>query len=189
MTNAKMTNQKSTVVKAKNTYEAFKDLGSSMFDQVSNNQMESSFDGDSWNEHEGYKEKRKQQKKANVFNYQTHYEQNTIHKEIRALTEQIHQELKVIKKADASLIEQAKDIEKITIGSLPEKPGIYHVRFLEVLLSILRSLRAKITESKTWLQALQSKRKKRGSLFAVLSKKKGTQYSLSQELQNSRSVQ
>jgi len=34
-----------------------------------------------------------------------------------------------------------------------------------------------------------SKKKKRGSLFAVRSKKAGTQYSMSQELSNARSVQ
>jgi hypothetical protein len=72
---------------------------------------------------------------------------------------------------------------------LPEKPGIYHVRFLEIIVNVLRALRAKINESSTWMQALTSKKKKRGSLFAVRAKKKGTQYSLSQELSSARSVQ
>jgi hypothetical protein len=35
---------------------------------------------------------------------------------------------------------------------------------------------------------MQTKKKKRGSLFLALSKKKGTQYSLSQELQATRAV-
>ncbi|MDO9027792.1 MAG: DUF5660 domain-containing protein, partial [Candidatus Roizmanbacteria bacterium] len=97
--------------------------------------------------------------------------------------------IEMIKRADASLLNDIRDVEKLTINDLPEKPGIYHIRFLELVLSILRTLRAKVGESKTWLQALMSKKKKRGSLFVVRSKKQGTQYSLSQELQSSRSVQ
>ena len=31
-----------------------------------------------------------------------------------------------------------KDIEKIAIDSLPEKPGIYHIRFLEIVLRTLQ---------------------------------------------------
>ncbi|MCX6732754.1 MAG: DUF5660 domain-containing protein, partial [Candidatus Roizmanbacteria bacterium] len=64
-----------------------------------------------------------------------------------------------------------------------------HVKFLEIVLQILRSVRAKVGESSTWMQALMSKKKKRGSLFASRSKKQGTAYSMSQELSNSRSIQ
>ncbi len=108
---------------------------------------------------------------------------------IKELTDQIKHEIIALKKANAALVQEVKDIENLTINDLPEKPGIYHIRFLEVVLSLLRTLKAKISESHTWLEAMQSKKKKRGSLFASLSKKKGTQYSLSQELANARSVQ
>lgn len=108
---------------------------------------------------------------------------------IKELTEQIKHEIELIKKANTALVQEVKDIENLTVQELPEKPGIYHIRFLEVVLSLLRTLKAKITESNTWLEAMQSKKKKQGSLFASLSKKKGTQYSLSQELSNARSVQ
>lgn len=124
-----------------------------------------------------------------VFNYSEYYEDTLVKKQIKELTEQIRREIEALKKADASLIREVKDIEKLTINELPEKPGVYHVRFLEIVLNILRVLRAKVGESKTWLQALMSRKKKRGSLFVVRSKKQGTQYSLSQELQSARSVQ
>jgi len=39
------------------------------------------------------------------------------------------------------------------------------------------------------MQALMSKKQKRGSAFGSRSKKQGTAYSMSQELSNSRSVQ
>lgn len=133
--------------------------------------------------------KPKQKQEFKLFNYTEYYEKELVKKQIKELTDQIKKEIELIKKADASLLNDVKDIEKISIEALPDKPGIYHVRFLEIVLSILRTLRAKIGESKTWMQALISKKKKRGSLFMTLSKKKGTQYSLSQELSTARSVQ
>jgi hypothetical protein len=72
---------------------------------------------------------------------------------------------------------------------MPEKLGVYHVRFLEIILKILQSIKLKINESGTWLEAMRSKRAKRGSAFMANSKKKGTQYSMSQELTLTRSVQ
>ena len=130
-----------------------------------------------------------QKKEFKLFNFQEYYENTLIKKEIKDLTEQIKREIEFIKKADKALINEVRDIEKISVESLPVKPGIYHIRFMELVLSILKTLRAKIGESRTWLAALASKKKKRGSLFAARSKKQGTQYSLSQELQSARSVQ
>jgi len=140
---------------------------------------------------EGQKEKSKpsHRKEFTVFSYNHYYEQEIIRRQIKELSELIRKEIELIKQSDKSLLAQVKDIENISLNELPVKPGIYHVRFLEIILRILKTLRAKIGESKTWLQALVSKKKKRGSLFAALSKKKGTQYSLSQELQLTRAVQ
>ncbi|MBI3620033.1 hypothetical protein HY214_02725 [Candidatus Roizmanbacteria bacterium] len=167
--------------------DGFKNLGSGIFDQ---------FFGDYDNPPEKYrpwetpaKPPEKKKKEFSLFNYQNYYEKELIKKEIKELAEIIKREIALIKKADASLLNSVKDVEKLTIDTLPEKPGVYHLRFLEAVLNLLRVLRAKIGESRTWLQAMISKRKKRGSLFANLSKKKGTQYSLSQELQATRSVQ
>jgi protein-tyrosine-phosphatase len=120
-----------------------------------------------------------------IWSFQQEQETRTISE----LVKQLKQEVKLLKQADKALINEVKDIENLTLESLPAKPGIYHIRFMELLISILRTLRAKINESRTWLSAFQSKKKKRGSAFATMSKKKGTQFSLSQELSNARSVQ
>lgn len=109
--------------------------------------------------------------------------------EIKELIKAIKQEVESIKKADSALMSEVKDIEKLTIDTLPEKPGIYHVRFLEIVLKVLQTLKLKISESGTWMEALKSKKAKRGSAFAANTKKKGTQYSMSQELSNARNVQ
>mgnify|MGYP001069786284 CR=1 FL=1 len=124
-----------------------------------------------------------------LFSYQDYYEKERVKEQIKQLIEQIRKEIDLIKKADEALLAQVSDVKKITVEQIPEKPGIYHVRFLEIILRILQSLRQKIGESKTWLSVMISRKKKRGSLFLALSKKKGTSYSMSQELQITRSVQ
>jgi len=128
-------------------------------------------------------------KEFSLFSYQEYYERELVKKQIKELVEQIRKEIELIKKADKSFLAQVSDIDNITVEQLPKKPGIYHIRFLEIVLRVLQSLRQKITESSTWFSAMVSRKKKRGSLFLSLSKKKGTQYSLSQELQIARSVQ
>jgi hypothetical protein len=133
-------------------------------------------------------EKLPQRLEFTVFRNEDYEEKYVIPQEIKRLTEEIRKEIAAIKQSNKALLSQVADIEKTTLQSLPDKPGIYHVRFLEILLSFLRNLRAKVGEAKTWLAAMQTKRKKRGSLFLALSKKKGTQYSLSQELQTARGV-
>lgn len=176
---------------AKGAADAFGKIGGGMLDQFFGGQDD--HEDDNLNQEFNFKNevaKSKGKKQVvKVFNYQEYYETTLIKKQIQELTEAIKKEIEMIKRADASLINDVRDVEKLTINSLPEKPGIYHIRFLELVLNILRTLRAKVGESKTWLQALMSKKKKRGSAFAVRSKKQGTQYSMSQELSNSRSVQ
>ena len=129
------------------------------------------------------------EKKANLFNYQDHHETVIVKDQIKRLIEEIRKEVNYLKQTDKSLLSEVKDIEKIAIDSVGENPGIYQVKFLEIVLRILQSVRMKVGESKTWLSAMVSKKKQRGSLFAAQSKKKGTAYSLSQELSTARSVQ
>lgn len=176
----------------KNTSNEFKKMGSGVFDQFFG-----SYDTDyndavenpmgAWGKEAKQPSKQKQEFK--LFNYTEYYEKELVKRQINELTEQIKKEIELIKKADESLLNEIRDVESLSLNALPDKPGIYHIRFLEIVLSILRTLRSKIGESRTWLQALVSKKKKRGSLFVTRSKKQGTQYSMSQELSNARSVQ
>jgi hypothetical protein len=187
----------------KNPIESIKDIGSSVAASAKNqvkrvgsgifDQFFGNYDSDNRGSFEQQGSSREfgkpQRKEFSIFNYQQYYEQEIVKREISKLTEQVRKEIELIKKADSALLQEVKDVEKLTLESLPDKPGIYHIRFFEIILSILRTLRAKIGESRTWMQAMVTKRKKRGSLFAVRSKSKGTLYSLSQELQSARSVQ
>lgn len=176
----------------KSTIDALQTMGSGMIDQllgVTETSPKNPEEEQAQQLERAAKEKKSLKKEANLFNYQSHHENVIVRDQIRTLLEQIKQEVQYIKKADASLMNDVRDIEKFTMDTLSEKPGIYHVKFLEIVLQILRSVRAKVGESSTWMQALMSKKKKRGSLFAARSKKQGTAYSMSQELSNSRSIQ
>ncbi len=175
-----------SVFNQNNTVETLKDPSSSL-DQ--NSLLEQLFGSRKETDDIEKKQKPTQRQEFSLFSYNNYFEKEVVKKQIKELTEQIKKEIKLLKKADSSLISEVQDIEKLTIDSLPEKPGIYHIRFLEIVLRVLQTLREKVGESRTWLAALVSKKKKRGSLFASLSKKKGTQYSMSQELTNARSVQ
>lgn len=179
----------------KNTAKAVADIGGGIVDQFFgggnkdiDNQSEKSPNISEKIINEA-KKQAKNEKKGVVFNYQEYHETVLLKRQIKELTEMIRREIEAIKKTNASLLAQVKDVETLAVNELPEKPGVYHVRFLEIVLSLLRTLRAKVSESSTWLAALMSRKKKRGSLFAVRSKKMGTQYSLSQELQATRAVQ
>lgn len=123
-----------------------------------------------------------------VFKHEDYQEKYFVPRQVEQLISQIRQEIKAIKQSNRAFLTEVKNIEKVVLQPLPEKAGVYHIRFLEILLSFLKALRAKVGEAKTWLAAMMTKRKKRGSLFLALSKKKGTQYSLSSELQTARGV-
>ena len=171
--------------------EGFADVGKGIFEQLLGQQEQAA-------EQDALLEKQRQQEEeqqgtlrvegGTLFSYRNIEEEKQM-SEIKELIEQIRQEVKMIKKADSALMSEVSDIEKLTIDTMPEKPGIYHVRFLEVVLKVLELLRSKISESGLWMEAMKSKKAKRGSAFASNSKKKGTQYSMSQELSNARSVQ
>lgn len=191
----------------KNPLETIADLGSSslrktaqelgglaggVFDQFMG---ESDYDDDEHDSPATEKHKAEPAKKKEtkpVFRFHEHHENYTVKQEIveiQQLIEQVKQEIKMIKQQNQAMLAEVKDVEKLTLGSSNESSKPYDASFLEVILSLLRTIRLKIGESNTWLQAMVSKRKKRGSAFAVRSKQQGTQYSLSQELQVTRNVQ
>jgi hypothetical protein len=123
-----------------------------------------------------------------VFKHENYLEKHIIPGQIDQLICEIRKEITAIKQSKKALMSEVENIEKVILQTSSEKPGVYHVRFLEILLSFLKVLRTKVGEAKTWLAAMMTKKKKRGSLFLALSNKKGTQYSLSSELQTARGV-
>lgn len=166
----------------------FNDIGKGMFDQLLGSYQENA------EKPQSQEQKQKQDSEAprlenrTLFSFQDMETRRQI-EQMKELIKQIKQEVDALKRADSSMMSEVSDIENLTINSMPDKPGIYHIRFLEVVLKVLKTLRMKVSESGTWLQAMNSKKKKRGAAFGARSKKAGTQYSMSKELSNARSVQ
>jgi len=173
---------------AKQTVDSFKDIGSGLFQQLLNSESIKEKYPDARKSIEKEQKAAMNLEHGTIFSFRNIEEERQI-EDIKQLIEAIRKEVEGIKRADSTLMQEVSDIQKMTIDTLPERPGIYHVRFLEIVLKILQSLRLKIGESNTWMTALKSKKAKRGSAFAANSKKKGTQYSMSQEHQASRNVQ
>ncbi len=171
----------------KNTFDSVSSIGGGMLDQFFGTTEED--DNESFKSQALETKQKTGKKDFKLFSYTEYSETTLIKQKIAELTDLIKKEIDYLKKDNSALLNEVKDVEKLTLNDLPEKPGIYHVRFLEVVLNVIRHLRAKVGESRTWLDAMVSKKKKRGSLFSTRSKKSGTQYSLSQELQSARSIQ
>ncbi len=131
--------------------------------------------------------------KRSLFNYVQHTENVTNKQEIRQLTEYLRSELKeslkVLKNVNSQFGETVKAAEKIVAQDWNEDPTVYDLTFSELMVKLVRSLIQEVQHSRTWMEALTSRRKKRGSLFASRSKNMGTQYSMSQELQITRQTQ
>lgn len=113
--------------------------------------------------------------------------------EITSLIEALKKEINALKTATSNLSTEVNDADNYAINSTQEKnqdqSGAYFIHFLETLLGVIRSFRLKVNNSSNWMEALRSKKAKRGSAFMTNTKKKGTQYSQSQELTLTRSVQ
>lgn len=91
--------------------------------------------------------------------------------EIEAIRRELEMIIKTIKEVDF-------EVQK-AVMEIPVKPGVYHVRFLERIKQLLKLIREKLEDSRTWLKLSVSKKKQRG--YWALYKKKGTSFGLSSE--------
>lgn len=145
------------------------------------------FDLEAFLNNQNKKENKKPVQEFTIFNKSSHQEEESLKNEVKQLTKAIKTEVDVLKKQNKAISSQIIDIEKQTLSSSENSFGVYQVRFLESLLSFVRFLQTKASEANTWLSAINSRKRKKG--FLSLSKSKGTQYSMSQELQATRSTQ
>lgn len=170
--------------------DSFGDMGRGIFDQIIGNYdlhtEENGQNPETSQENANVEQKPSVKLEGgNLFSFRNIEEE----RQMNEIKKQIKQEIELIKKADKALLAEVKDVENLIINTHSEKTGVYDLRFMQIILKVLELVRAKLSESKTWMEAFMSKKAKRGSAFAVRSKKAGTSYSMSQELSNSRSVQ
>lgn len=110
-------------------------------------------------------------------------------KKVEEIKEMLKSEIQRFDKLQKQMSENIEKAKKLLLLEQKEvKKGLYHITMAEVLLMALRNAIVDISNSNNWLEALISRKKKRGSLFATRSKQQGTQYSLSQELSLARST-
>ena len=108
-----------------------------------------------------------------------HAETKIRKEEERELTYQIEQIVVELKKLTNSSKELEVAFSDVTVQSLPETPGKYHINFFEWVLSAIQNARMKIEESAIWTNVITSKSAKRD--YWNLAKKHGTSFSLSGE--------
>lgn len=111
-----------------------------------------------------------------LYAFKERTEQSQLSNEIRAVLQTLSEQITLLEKSESGL---AKDIAKLEVEQLPEKPGIYYIRFFEWLTIMVKQLRAKVEEGRTWLQAMTTKKKKMG--YWKMYKKHGTTFGLSNE--------
>ncbi|MBP7967685.1 hypothetical protein KAZ66_05465 [Candidatus Woesebacteria bacterium] len=167
------------------TADAIADISRGMFEQLL---------GSSFEKQENQQEQPNQENntmlrpEATLFSFRERQEEKEI-EELKELIKMIEKEVKEIKRKSNQVLQNVQDIENSVINTHEKEPTMYIFRVLNTFLQLLRSVNLNLPSSSTWMEALQSKKAKRGSLFAARSKKQGTAYSQSQEISNARSVQ
>jgi hypothetical protein len=189
----------------KSPVETFKGMGSSVASNVANTVLDigKGIGGDLFDAIVGAKrdfeaasnEQKTPSKEENFTNFQRKVEFKTLYnfqqeqeiRTIKELTKKIHEEIMALKRANTIFTESLKDVEKVTLSSADFRAGIYHVRFLELVLELLKSVREKVSESSVWLSTVNGRKRKKG--FGHLSKSNGSSYSQSDEHKVTRNTQ
>lgn len=114
-------------------------------------------------------QKQRESVEKNVFSYK---EQVMVKKEIEELLRQI----KLLINSTQTLVSETK---VLAMEEMPVNPGTYHVNFFEWLIRIIKSLRERVEESRSWLSVFTSKKKQKQ--YWSMFKKHGTSFALSGE--------
>ena len=79
------------------------------------------------------------------------------------MIQQIKQEIEAIKKRSSEILNSVKDIENAAINDGGEQKGVYVLDMLRRFTSELQKVGMSIGNSSNWLEAMQTKKAKRGS--------------------------
>jgi len=124
-------------------------------------------------------EKRGEHKAETRFNHRLQEERMVYlrsENESKAQIQAIQQEIQLMAKSVGELAHEVQ----VAAFQAPANPGVYHKRFFQQLMSYIRSLRAKATESKNWLATQNARAGKRSHYWGQV-QKSGTKFMLSSE--------
>lgn len=123
------------------------------------------------------KEVIKSTKETTVFSFRERSEDRHIRQETQYIVDQLKKQITLLEKSEKSL---SSEIAKIKVEQIPQKTGIYYLRYFEWLIGIVKNLITQVEEGRTWLAAF-TQRKKRKIGYWKMYKKHGTTFGLSHE--------
>lgn len=123
-----------------------------------------------------FKEKSAQRSEILVFSRTVKEHEQQIYQETTMILQKLKEQVTILEKSNKGLV---SEIAKVKVEQVPKKTGIYYIRFLEWMLTVVRQMRAKVEEGKAWLETFTKRKKKLG--YWKMYKKHGTTFGLSQE--------
>ncbi len=142
-----------------------------MFQQLFGEQNKAEIEGN-----QTLKESRKKTQETLVFSHTKNREQEEVLKESQIILSKLKEQINILEKKEKGLV---TEISKVKVEQMPPKAGIYYLRFLEWLITVVRELRMKVEDGKAWLQTFNQRKKKVG--YWKMYKKHGTTFGLSHE--------
>lgn len=124
-----------------------------------------------------FKEPAKKSKEIVLFSHNIEREQQKIYKETEIILQTLKEQVTILEKSNKGLVSA---LSKVKVEQAPKKSGIYYIRFLEWLLTVVRQMRSKVEEGQAWL-ATFTKRKQKKLGYWKMYKKHGTTFGLSHE--------
>ncbi len=122
------------------------------------------------------KEKFARKNEILVFSRTVKEHEQKIYQETSMVLQRLKEQVTILEKSNKGLV---AEMSKVKVEQVPEKSGIYYIRFLEWLLTVVRQMRMKVEDGRTWLASFTQKKKKMG--YWKMYKKHGTTFGLSQE--------
>ena len=130
--------------------------------------------------------KRKTEIQPGIDYHREYYESIAKFSENASSRENVHESRKIqqvmaeIRKLASSTKSLQVEFGLITVEEPPINPGEYYVNFFEWMLIMLKQARQKVEDSKSWLETVQGKKKKKAGYWDK-AKKHGTTFSQSNE--------
>lgn len=112
-----------------------------------------------------------------LFSYSARHENHEMQKETQVLLSKLREQITVLESSEKSL---SRELTKVKVDHMPAKTGIYYIRYLEWLLTVVKDLHIKVNEGRAWLAEF-SKRKNKKMGYWKMYKKHGTTFGLSDE--------
>ncbi len=121
-------------------------------------------------------EKKQLRNEILVFSRTVKENERKVYEETTVILQRLKEQVTILEKSNKGLV---AEMAKVKVEQAPKKSGIYYIRFLEWLLTVVRQMRMKVEDGRAWLATFTQKKKKIG--YWKMYKKHGTTFGLSHE--------